>query len=56
MFSLEQLQQLFRLQLRRSNVRKRIDINDEETLILQMKVSELEKWRVDLEACILQTN
>ena len=49
MFTFIQLHQLFNVQLRRSDVRFRIDENDKATRVLEDKVAELERWRVDLE-------
>ena len=49
MFTLNQLHKLFNLQLRRSDVRKRLDENDSATRVLEDKVAELERWRLDLE-------
>ena len=49
MFTLFQLHQLFNVQLRRSDVRFRIDENDKATRVLEDKVAELERWREDLE-------
>ena len=37
------------MQLRRSDVRFRLDENDKATRVLEQKVDELEKWRIDLE-------
>ena len=37
------------MKLRRSDVRSRLDENDKATRLLEDKVAELEKWRVDLE-------
>lgn len=48
-FSLRQFHQVFHLLLRRSKVRSRLDVNDSDTVVLQNKVDELEKWRIDLE-------
>ena len=49
MFTFIQLHQLFNVQLRRSDVRFRLDENDKATRVLEDKVAELERWRVDLE-------
>ena len=43
------MNQLFNIKLRRSDVRKRLDVNDEDTVVLQDKVAELMMWRKDLE-------
>ena len=55
MWSLYQLHRLFQVQLRRSDVRNRLDINDDRTVVLENKVAELERWRIDLEARIKAT-
>ena len=34
MFTLKQMNQLFNIKLRRSDVRKRLDVNDEDTVVL----------------------
>lgn len=49
MFTLQQLHDLFNVQLRRSDVRYRLDENDKATRVLEQKVDDLEKWRIDLE-------
>ena len=37
------------MKLRRSDVRLRLDENDKATRVLEQKVEELEKWRIDIE-------
>ena len=49
MFTLQNLNHLFNVKLRRSDVRLRLDENDKATRILEQKVEELEKWRIDIE-------
>ena len=49
MFTLQQLNHLFNVKLRRSDVRYRLDENDKATRVLEEKVAELERWRIDLE-------
>ena len=49
MFTLEQLNHFFNVKLRRSDVRYRLDENDKATRVLENKVDELEKWRLELE-------
>ena len=49
MFTLQQLHDLFNVKLRRSDVRHRLDANDKATRVLEQKVDDLEKWRIDLE-------
>ena len=55
MWTLYQLHRLFSVQLRRSDVRNRLDINDDRTVVLENKVAELERWRIDLESRIQAT-
>ena len=47
MFSLKQIKDLFHLNLRRSNVAKRLTKNDEENADLLKRVKTLEQWRQD---------
>ena len=49
MFTLQNLNHLFNVKLRRSDVRLRLDENDKATRVLEQKVEELEKWRIDIE-------
>ena len=49
MFTLQNLNHLFNVKLRRSDVRLRLDENDKATRVLEQKVAELEKWRIDIE-------
>jgi len=49
MFTLFQLHKLFNVELKRSDVRRRLDINDDRTVVLENKVAELERWREELE-------
>ncbi len=49
MFTIEQIHQLFHLLLRRSKVRARLDVNDEETRDARERIAELERWRIELE-------
>ena len=49
MFTLQNLNHLFNAKLRRSDVRLRLDENDKATRVLEQKVAELEKWRIDIE-------
>ncbi len=45
MYSLEQLQQLALLFFNRSDARRRLDINDCETLDARQRIQQLESWR-----------
>ena len=56
MFTLQNLNHLFNVKLRRSDVRLRLDENDKATRVLEQKVEELEKWRIDIEERIANRN
>ena len=55
MFTLEQMNQLFNLLLRSSNVRKRLDTNDVVTEELRKKVENFELWRNEHETDFYNT-
>ena len=48
-FTLETLQHLVNVQLRRSEVQARLTREEEKVKVLEAKVAELEKWRPDIE-------
>lgn len=48
-FSLVQIQELFNVLLKRSNVQRRLTENEEATRVLEEKVAHLEQWRHDHE-------
>ena len=52
MFTLDQLQDLFNVLLRRSHVRTRLTTEEKAIRVLEAKVAELEKWRPDIESRI----
>ena len=56
MFTIQNLNDLFNVKLRRSDVRLRLDENDKATRILEQKVEELEKWRIDIEERMANRN
>ena len=56
MFTIQNLNDLFNVKLRRSDVRLRLDENDRATRILEQKVEELEKWRIDIEERMANRN
>ena len=49
MFTLDQIQALFHVLLRRSHVRSRLTTEEKAIRVLEAKVAELEKWRPDIE-------
>ena len=49
MVTLDQMQALFHVLLRRSKVRARLTTEEKAIRILEQKVAELEKWRPDIE-------
>ena len=56
MFTIQNLNDFFNVKLRRSDVRLRLDENDRATRILEQKVEELEKWRIDIEERMANRN
>ena len=56
MFTIQNLNDLFNVKLRRSDVRLRLDENDKATRVLEQKVEELEKWRIDIEERMANRN
>ena len=56
MFTLDQIQALFNVLLRRSHVRARLTTEEKAIRVLEAKVAELEKWRPDIEERIKKRN
>ena len=56
MFTIQNLNDLFNVKLRRSDVRLRLDENDKATRVLEQKVEDLEKWRIDIEERMANRN